>query len=72
MRKKRHQMLVRAGVHVNDMLVGLEAFIGAGIPERATCLLEDWNDLLAAPGGDAADDVARAALACRISSQSGA
>ena len=61
--EQRHQMLVRAGMHVDDMLVGLETLVRTGIPQRAAGLLEDRNDLLAAPRGDAADDV-RAPSCC--------
>src|SRR5690606_1753441 len=42
---------------------GLEALIGAGIPQSAASALQFGNDLLAAPGGDAADDMARPAVA---------
>jgi hypothetical protein len=61
MGQQRHQMLVRAGMHVDDMLVGLEALVGTRVPERRARLLDDRDRLLAAPGRDAADDVVRRA-----------
>jgi hypothetical protein len=46
---------------IDDLGGGLEAFIGAGVPQDTAEPLQGRDDLLAAPGGDAAHDMARAA-----------
>ncbi len=64
------QVLVRTGVGVDHVLGGLETLVGARVPQGAPRLLDLGDHLLAAPGRDAADDVAGAA-GPRISAQSG-
>jgi hypothetical protein len=71
MRQQRNQMLVRAGMHVDDMVVGLETFIGTAIPKRAAGLLHNRNGLLAAPRGGAAQDVASLAVAENVFAKHG-
>ena len=47
MLEERQQMLVRAGAGIDHIRVGLEAFIGANVPEQRVVLLDDGNDVLA-------------------------
>ena len=54
---QRHKMLVGAGRRIYDAIAGFKTFIDAGIPEQRVALFDNGNDLLAAPGCGAADDV---------------
>src|SRR5690606_3729265 len=55
--QQRDNVLIRAGVRIDYVVVGLEALVGTGIPEKTTVLFQERYDFLAAPGGGAAEDV---------------
>ncbi len=55
--EERQEVLVRTGARVDHVRVGLEAFVGANVPEQGVVLLDDGNDVLARLRGHRADHV---------------
>ena len=51
-------MLVRAGMGIDNVIRRFEPLIGHTVPQRAAVPLHRRDDFLAAPRGDATDDVA--------------
>jgi hypothetical protein len=60
--EQRDQMLVRARAGIDDVLVRLEALIGAHIPEQGVVFLDQRDDFLAGDRGDGANDLPAARL----------
>ena len=56
---------------VDDMIRGLEPFIGHDIPKRRARPFQRRYDLFPAPGGDAAKDVPRSAVAQNLVAKGG-
>ena len=57
------QVLVRTAADIDDVLIGLEAFIRAHVPQEAVVFLDQRQHFLARGGGNGADDVSAAAVA---------
>ena len=54
---KRHDMLVRRGPGVDDVLAALETFVMRWVPQQSVVFFEEGQNLLAARRSVAADDV---------------
>ncbi len=67
--EKRQEVLVRTGARVDHIRIGLEAFIGANVPELGVVLLDDGNDVLARLRRHRADHVPAPVLLEHLSRQ---